>query len=193
MEHSGELQKRTSSGEDEVKVERSGFPQETFQQVQTLQISRTRAIAIIGWVIALLSIALNVLLYARLNFVANRVKQLSAQISQHRSELAHAASQLLSPARRDLTYASFSFDPELYTPHQVIEYLESARPWINLAREIVPEPKQAEQLSKVMALLDEVKSLLSEPGQQENAQQKLDEARDMLKTIMIQLQQMQTR
>lgn len=151
---------------------------------------RIRAFAIIGWLIALLSLMLNGLLGARLHALSNEVKRLSAQVSHHKSELAHAARQLLSPARRDLTYASFSFDPELYTPHQVIEYIESARPWINLAREVVPEPKHAEQLSKVVALLDEVKDLLSQPGQQESAQQRLNQARDMLRTVMGQLQQM---
>ncbi|MCS7253187.1 MAG: hypothetical protein RMK18_10775 [Armatimonadota bacterium] len=172
----------------------SGEAQEsvTPQTAQVQQPSHVRVFAIIGWLIALLSLVLNGLLVTRLRITANEVKRLSGQISHHRSELAHAAWQLLSPARRDLTYASFSFDPELYTPHQVIEYLESARPWINLAREIVPEPKHAEQLSKAVALLDEVKELLSQLGQQESAQQKLNEARDILRDVMGQLQRMRT-
>lgn len=152
---------------------------------------RIRAFAIIGWLIALLSLVSNGLLGIRLHISAGEAKRLTEQISRHKSELAHAAWQLLSPARRDLTYASFSFDPELYTPHQVIEYIESARPWINLAREVVPEPKHAEQLSKVVALLDEVKDLLSQPSQQENAHQRLDQARELLRTVMGELRRTQ--
>lgn len=152
---------------------------------------RVRAFAIIGWLIALLSLVLNGLLGIRLHISAREAKHLAEQISHHKSELAHAAWQLLSPARRDLTYASFSFDPELYTPHQVIEYIESARPWINLAREVVPEPKHAEQLSKVVALLDEVKDLLSQPSQQESAHQRLNQARELLRTVMGELRRTQ--
>lgn len=151
-----------------------------------------KAVALGGWVVAILLFVLVVWISFRLKSALNEVAHLTKQVSQSKTELAHAAWQLLSPARRELTYASFSFDPELYTPHQVIEYIESARPWINLAREVVPDPKHAEQLSNAIALLDDVKDLLSQTGQQEEAQRRLNKARDIIRSVMGELQRVRS-
>ncbi|MFA4016374.1 MAG: hypothetical protein RUDDFDWM_001477 [Candidatus Fervidibacterota bacterium] len=155
--------------------------------------SFAKAVSLGGWVVAILLFILVVWMSFRLKSALNEVAHLTRQVSQSKVELAQAAWQLLSPARRELTYASFSFDPELYTPHQVIEYIESARPWINLAREIVPDPKHAEQLSNVIALLDDVKDLLSRTGQQEEAQRVLNKARDIVRSVMGELQRVRSR
>lgn len=148
--------------------------------------------AVLGWLLVIVLAVISVALLLQAQRERDTVAQLEKQLATKDTELAHAAWLLLSPARRDLGYASFNFDPEFYTPDQVKQYIDAARPWIDQARDVVPDPQQSQQLEKLDALLVEVRSLASNPQERSKAQQKLNEARRMLRSIMQELRRSST-